>query len=101
MHDGQHDAAERSVEHAAGRSAEHEVPPPPPRAPSRVRQFAAVLRKNYLLQTRSRRAWWGGAGWFALLVEVILIRACCIEPRFSKLFLILKQTCGTVRPCAL
>jgi hypothetical protein len=40
------------------------------RDPTRARQFAAVLRKNYLLQTRSRRLWWSGAGWLALLVEV-------------------------------
>lgn len=39
-------------------------------APSRMRQFGAVLRKNYLLQTRSRRMWWGGVGWLALLIEV-------------------------------
>lgn len=43
---------------------------PRPGAPSRVRQFGAVLRKNYLLQTRSRRMWWGGVGWLALLIEV-------------------------------
>ena len=43
--------------------------PPPRRAPSRARQFGAVLRKNYLLQTRSRR-WFGGAGGLALLAEV-------------------------------
>ena len=38
--------------------------------PSRARQFGAVLRKNYLLQTRSRRLWWSGAAWLALLIEV-------------------------------
>lgn len=38
--------------------------------PSRARQFGAVLRKNYLLQTRSRRLWWAGAPWLALLIEV-------------------------------
>ena len=37
---------------------------------SRWRQFCAVLRKNYLLQTRSRRLCWGAAGWAGLLVEV-------------------------------
>lgn len=45
-----------------------------PREPTRSRQFSAVLRKNYLLQTRSRRLWWSGAGWLALLVEV---QRCC------------------------
>ena len=47
--------------------------PPPRGVPTRWRQFAAVLRKNYLLQTRSRRLWIGGAGWLALLIEVSLI----------------------------
>ena len=43
---------------------------PPKHLPTRARQFGAVLRKNYLLQTRSRRLWIGGAGWLALLIEV-------------------------------
>ena len=43
---------------------------PPKHLPTRARQFAAVLHKNYLLQTRSRRLWIGGAGWLALLIEV-------------------------------
>ncbi len=43
---------------------------PPKHLPTRARQFGAVLRKNYLLQTRSRRLWIGGAGWLALLMEV-------------------------------
>lgn len=34
------------------------------------RQFGAVLRKNFLLQTRSRRLCWGMAGWAGLAVEV-------------------------------
>lgn len=63
MQDGHSDAAGPSA-------ASQAAPEPPRRAPSRTRQFLAVLRKNYLLQTRGRRVWWGGAGWLALLVEV-------------------------------
>lgn len=67
MQGGQHEEAGPSDAFPA-------TPAPPRRAPSRVRQFGAVLRKNYLLQTRSRRVWWGGAGWLALLVEVRAVR---------------------------
>ena len=58
----------------ASGSAERQPPTafaaPPKHLPTRARQFGAVLRKNYLLQTRSRRLWIGGAGWLALLIEV-------------------------------
>ena len=58
----------------ASESAERQPPTvfaaPPKHLPTRARQFGAVLRKNYLLQTRSRRLWIGGAGWLALLIEV-------------------------------
>ena len=50
---------------------------PPKQLPTRARQFAAVLRKNYLLQTRSRRLWFGGAGWLALLIEVWSLKHMC------------------------
>ena len=35
-----------------------------------AQQFCAVLRKNFLLQTRSRKACCGIGGWAALLIEV-------------------------------
>ena len=41
---------------------------------SRIRQFGAVLHKNYLLQTRTSRAhtYLGAAGWAALLIEIAI-----------------------------
>lgn len=66
----QHDAGPSAAAPAAASSQTLQ------RRPSRLRQFSAVLRKNYLLQTRSRRVWWGGAGWLALLVEVGRIQGC-------------------------
>ena len=41
---------------------------------SRVRQFAAVLHKNYLLQTRASRTWarFGVSGWLSLLLEILV-----------------------------
>lgn len=41
---------------------------------SRVRQFSAVLRKNYLLQIRAGKAWYtlGASGWAALLLEIVV-----------------------------
>ena len=53
---------------------------PPKHLPTRARQFAAVLHKNYLLQTRSRRLWIGGAGWLALLIEVRSLRRTFLDP---------------------
>lgn len=35
-------------------------------------QFSAVLRKNFILQTRSRRSILGISGWGALLVQILL-----------------------------
>lgn len=40
--------------------------------PSQLAQFAAVLRKNFILQTRSRKAFFGIGGWTALLLEVFV-----------------------------
>ena len=42
------------------------------RRPSQVAQFAAVLRKNFIIQTRSRKAFFGIGGWAALLLEVFV-----------------------------
>lgn len=40
--------------------------------PSQVAQFAAVLKKNFIIQTRSRKAFFGIGGWTALLLEVFV-----------------------------
>lgn len=40
--------------------------------PSRLAQFSAVLRKNFILQTRSRKALFGIGGPAALLLEVLI-----------------------------
>ena len=40
--------------------------------PSRLAQFAAVLKKNFILQTRSRKAFFGIGGWAALLIEMFI-----------------------------
>ena len=37
----------------------------------RLRQFAAVLQKNLILQTRSRRTILGIGGWGALLIQIL------------------------------
>eukprot|EP00878_Enallax_costatus_P023234 GHUV01024702.1.p1 GENE.GHUV01024702.1~~GHUV01024702.1.p1 ORF type:complete len:115 (+),score=10.22 GHUV01024702.1:437-781(+) len=37
-----------------------------------LRQFSAVLRKNFILQTRSRRSILGISGWGALVVQILL-----------------------------
>ena len=42
------------------------------RRPSQRAQFAAVLKKNFILQTRSRKAFFGIGGWTALLREVFV-----------------------------
>lgn len=39
-------------------------------APSRGRQFAAVVKKNLILQTRSRNTVLGIGGWGALILQV-------------------------------
>ena len=39
---------------------------------TRLSQFAAVLKKNFILQTRSRKALFGIGGWAALLLEVFV-----------------------------
>lgn len=54
----------------------------------RVRQFQAVLWKNYLLQTRASKAWYsfGAVGWIALLIQVaipgIFFALTCIPKHF-------------------
>ena len=40
--------------------------------PSQVAQFAAVLKKNFIIQTRSRKAFFGIGGWTALLMEMLV-----------------------------
>ena len=40
--------------------------------PSQVAQFAAVLKKNFIIQTRSRKAFFGIGGWSALLIEMLV-----------------------------
>lgn len=40
--------------------------------PSQTAQFAAVLKKNFILQTRSRKAFFGIGGWAALLIEMFI-----------------------------
>lgn len=40
--------------------------------PTQVAQFAAVLKKNFILQTRSRKALFGIGGWAALLLEMFI-----------------------------
>lgn len=40
--------------------------------PTRLAQFTAVLKKNFILQTRSRKALFGIGGWAALLLEVFV-----------------------------
>lgn len=40
--------------------------------PSQLAQFAAVLKKNFILQTRSRKAFFGIGGWAALLIEMFI-----------------------------
>lgn len=49
----------------------HQEPPTRQRA-SRRAQFSAVLRKNFILQTRSRKALFGIGGPAALLLEVLI-----------------------------
>lgn len=44
----------------------------PPRRANRMAQFSAVLRKNFILQTRSRKALFGIGGPAALLLEVLI-----------------------------
>lgn len=40
--------------------------------PSQLAQFSAVLKKNFILQTRSRKAFFGIGGWGALLLEMFI-----------------------------
>lgn len=60
-------------------------PQPGIRRVSRARQFLAVLHKNFILQTRSRRTA-GLGGWGALLIQVLLPAAffslMCIPKHF-------------------
>ncbi len=52
------------------RGARHsEMAPTRPRA---ALQFFALLRKNFTLQTRSRKTVLGIGGWGALLVQIVL-----------------------------
>ena len=46
--------------------------PQPRRRANRLSQFSAVLRKNFILQTRSRKALFGIGGPAALLLEVLI-----------------------------
>ena len=39
---------------------------------TRTQQFRAVLRKNFLLQVRGRKAFLGLEGWAALLAELLI-----------------------------
>ena len=40
--------------------------------PSQLAQFAAVLKKNFIIQTRSRKTFFGIGGWTALLFEMFV-----------------------------
>ncbi len=53
-------------------NADVNEPVPGRQRPSRLAQFAAVLKKNFILQTRSRKAFFGIGGWAALLIEMFI-----------------------------
>ncbi len=53
-------------------NADVNEPVPGRQRPCRLAQFAAVLKKNFILQTRSRKAFFGIGGWAALLIEMFI-----------------------------
>lgn len=57
---------------------------------SRVEQFGAVLRKNFILLTRRRRVLCGLGGWAALILEV---RAFLGGVRASVRFIFAMRAC--------